>query len=48
MPLIVFVDEVDDDLDHGVLFFGATFGNHEGEGNKGVVGNALRTVYWII
>lgn len=41
MSLIVFVDEVDDDLDHCVLFFGAAFGDHEGEGNKGVVGYAL-------
>jgi hypothetical protein len=41
MPLVVFVDEVDDDLDQGVLFFGATFGNHEGEGNKGIVSDAF-------
>lgn len=38
---VVFVDEVDDDLDHGVLFFGATFSNHEGEGNKGIVSDAF-------
>lgn len=26
--LIVLVDKVDDDFDHGVLFFGAAFGDH--------------------
>ena len=41
MSLVVLVDKVDDDFDHGVLFFGATFGNHEGEGDKGVVGDTL-------
>ena len=41
---VIFVDEIDDDLDHCVLFFGATFGNHEGKGNKGVVSDALCSV----
>ena len=27
-----------------VSFFGAAFGNHQGEGNKGVVGNTLGAV----
>ena len=42
--LIVFVDEVDDDFDHCVLFFGAAFGDHQGEGHEGVVGDALGAV----
>lgn len=42
--LIVLVDEVDDDFDHCVLFLGAAFGDHKGEGNKGVVGDALGAV----
>lgn len=42
--LIVLVDKVDDDFDHCVLFFGAAFGDHEGEGDEGVVGDALGTV----
>ena len=41
---IVLVDEVDDDFNHGILFLGATFGNHQGEGNECVVGNALGAV----
>lgn len=39
--LVILVDKVDDDFDHGVFFFGAAFGNHEGKGNEGVVGNAF-------
>lgn len=42
--LIVLVDEVDDDFDHGVFFFGAAFSYHEGEGDEGVVGDALGAV----
>lgn len=42
--LVVFVDEVDDDFDHGVFFFGAAFGDHQGEGNEGIVGDALCAV----
>lgn len=42
--LIILVNEVDDDFDHGVFFFGATFGNHQGEGDEGVVGNTLGAV----
>lgn len=44
---VVFVDEVDDYFDHGVLFLGAAFGNHEGEGNKGIVGDSLGAVFII-
>lgn len=43
-PLVVFVNQVDDNFDHCVLFFGAAFGDHEGEGDEGVVGDALGTV----
>lgn len=39
--LVIFVDEADDDFDHGVFFFSAAFGDHEGEGDKGVDGDAL-------
>lgn len=39
--LVILVDEVDNDFDHGVFFFGAAFCNHEGEGDKGIVGDAL-------
>lgn len=45
MGLVVFVDEVDDYFYHGVLFFGAAFGYHQGEGNKGVVGDSLGAVF---
>lgn len=41
---VILIDEVDDDFDHCVFFFGATFGDHQGEGDKGVVGDALGTV----
>ena len=44
MPLIIFVDEVDDDFDHRVLFFGTAFGNHEGEGDGSIVGDALGAI----
>ena len=44
LSLIVFVDEVDDDLDHCVLFFGTAFGNHQGEGDEGIVGDALGAI----
>lgn len=39
--LIILIDQVNDDFDHCVLFFGATFGNHQGEGDEGIVGDAL-------
>lgn len=42
--LIILVDQVNDNFDHGVLFFGTAFGNHQGEGDKGVVGDALGAV----
>ena len=29
---VILVDEIDDDFYHCVLFFGAAFGYHEGEG----------------
>lgn len=44
LSLIVFVDEVDDDFDHCVLFFGAAFGNHQSEGDEGVVSDALSAI----
>lgn len=40
--LVIFVNEVDDDFDHCVLFFGAAFGYHEGEGER--VLSAIRLV----
>lgn len=42
--LVVPVDEVDDDFDHCVLFFGAAFGYHEGEGDESIVCETLGTV----
>lgn len=39
--LVVLVNKIDDDFDHCVLFLGTAFGNHEGEGCKGVAGDAL-------
>ena len=42
--LVVLVDEVDNDFDHRVLFFGAAFGDHEGKGDEGVVSDALGAV----
>lgn len=47
MFLIILVYEVNDDFDHGVLFFGAAFGDHQSEGNEGVIGNSLGTVFII-
>ena len=44
MILVVLVDKVDDDFDHCVLFFGAAFGNHESEGDEGVVRDTLGAV----
>ena len=41
MISVVLVEEANDDFYHCVLFLGATFGNHEGEGNEGVVGDTL-------
>lgn len=37
-------NQVDDDFDHGVFFLGVPFGDHKGEGDKGVVGDALGAV----
>lgn len=42
--LIVLVDKIDDDFDHCVLFFGTAFGNHQGEGDEGIVGDALGAI----
>lgn len=44
ISLIFLVNKVDDDFDHCVLFLGATFGNHEGEGDKGIIGDALGSI----
>lgn len=44
MPLVVFVDKVDDDFNHGILFFRAAFGDHEGKSDKGVFGDTLGAV----
>lgn len=41
---VILIDEVDDDFDHCVLFLSAAFGNHEGEGDKGIIGDALGAV----
>lgn len=45
--LIILVYEVVNDFYHGVLFFGAAFCDHQGEGNKGVVGDSLDAVFII-
>ena len=42
--LVILVDKIDDDFDHCVLFFGAAFGNHQGEGDEGIVGDALGAI----
>lgn len=44
MISVVLVDEVDNDFDHGVFFFGAAFGDHQSEGYKCIVGDTLGTV----
>ena len=44
ISLIFLINKIDDDFDHCVFFFGAAFGDHEGEGNEGVVGDALGSV----
>lgn len=44
MILVVLINKVDDDFDHCVFFFGAAFGDHQGEGDKGIVGNTLGAV----
>lgn len=41
---IIFIYKVNDDFDHGVLFLGATFGNHQSEGDEGVVSDALSAI----
>lgn len=41
---VILVNKVDNDFDHCILFFGATFSNHQGEGNKGVVSDPLGAV----
>lgn len=42
--LVILVDEVDNDFDHCVFFFGSAFGNHQSEGDEGVVGDALGAI----
>jgi len=44
---VILIDEVDDDFDHCVLFFGTAFGNHQGEGDEGVVGDPLGAIHII-
>lgn len=44
MILIVLINKVNYDFDHCVLFLSAAFGNHEGEGDKGIIGDALGAV----
>ena len=39
--MVVFREKGHDEIDHQVVFGGFGFGNHQGERNKGVVGNAL-------
>ncbi len=38
---VIFVNKIDDDFDHCVFFFGTAFGDHEGEGDKGIIDTAL-------
>ena len=42
---VVLVDEVDNDFDHCVFLFGAAFGDHQGKGYEGVVGDAFGAVF---
>lgn len=44
---VVLVDEVDDDFEHSVFFFGAAFSDHKGQGDKGIVSDALGAVFII-
>lgn len=44
MISVVFVDKVNYDFEHCVLFFDTAFGDHESEGDKGVVGDALGVI----
>lgn len=41
---VILIDEVDDDFDHCVLFLSAAFGNHQSEGDEGVVSDALSAI----
>jgi hypothetical protein len=38
------VDEVYDDFYHHVFLYRFAFGDHEGKGDEGVIGDLLRTV----
>lgn len=42
--LILPVDQADDDLDHRVHLVGVALGNHQGQCDKGGIGDALRSV----
>lgn len=42
--LVILVDEVDDHLHHDVLLLGAALGNHQREGDEGVICNTLATI----
>ncbi len=41
---VILVNEVHNHLHHDVLFLSAALGNHEREGNKGVIGNTLAAI----
>lgn len=45
--LVVFVDKVDNDFYHCVLFFGATFCYHKSKGYQSIVSNTLSPVFII-
>ena len=42
--IVAAVDQVDDDFDDGFFFFRAAFGDEQGQGHQGIVGQALGAV----
>ena len=42
--LILLINQIYNHFHHDIFFLGAALGNHQGEGNEGVVGNTLWTI----
>ena len=43
--LILLINQIYNHFHHDILFLGAALGNHQGEGNEGVVGTRIKSLF---
>ena len=43
--LILLINQIYNHFHHDILFLGAALGNHQGEGNEGVVGTRIKSFF---